>query len=110
MPYSTAASTADYPINYARVALGLETAHVFIAQTATLFIATTALVQAHSDYLTKPVKIIVPFPPGGTSDVMARMLADELTKSLKQPFIIENIGGAGGTIGTERASKMPADG
>ena len=52
----------------------------------------------------------MPFPLGGTSDVMARMLADELTKILKQPFIIENIGGAGGTIGIERASKIPADG
>ncbi len=65
---------------------------------------------AQSDYPNKPVKIIVTFPPGGTSDVMARMLADELTKSLKQPFIVENIGGAGGTIGTDRALKMPADG
>jgi tripartite-type tricarboxylate transporter receptor subunit TctC len=83
---------------------------VIIAQAATLFVASAGLAQAQSDYPTKPVKIIVPFPPGGTSDVMARMLADELTKSLKQPFIVENIGGAGGTIGTERASKMPADG
>ncbi|MDP1954097.1 MAG: tripartite tricarboxylate transporter substrate binding protein [Polaromonas sp.] len=65
---------------------------------------------AQADYPTKPVKIIVPFPPGGTSDVMARMLSDELTKSLKQPFVVENIGGAGGTIGTDRAVKLPADG
>ncbi len=65
---------------------------------------------AQADYPSKPVKVIVPFPPGGTSDVMARMLADELTKSLKQPFIVENIGGAGGTIGTDRAVKLPADG
>ncbi len=65
---------------------------------------------AQSDYPTKPVKIIVPFPPGGTSDVMGRMVADELTKILKQPFIIENIGGAGGVIGSERAAKMAPDG
>ena len=65
---------------------------------------------AQADYPNKPVKIIVTFPPGGTSDVLARMLAEELSKSLKQPFVIENIGGAGGTIGTERALKMPADG
>jgi tripartite-type tricarboxylate transporter receptor subunit TctC len=65
---------------------------------------------AQSDYPSKPVKIIVPFPPGGTSDIMGRMLADELTKILKQPFVVENIGGAGGVIGTERATKMPADG
>lgn len=68
----------------------------------------TALAQA--DYPNKPVKLIVPFPPGGTSDVMGRMIAEELGKILKQPFIIENIGGAGGVIGTERAVKMPADG
>lgn len=65
---------------------------------------------AQADYPNKPVKIIVTFPPGGTSDVLARMLAEELGKSLKQPFIVENIGGAGGTIGTDRALKMPADG
>ena len=58
----------------------------------------------------KPVKIVVPFPPGGTSDVMARMVSEELAKALKQPVIIENIGGAGGTIGTARAVKLPADG
>lgn len=65
---------------------------------------------AQSDYPNKPVKIIVTFPPGGTSDVMARMVADEMSKLLKQPFIVENIGGAGGTIGTDRALKLPADG
>ena len=65
---------------------------------------------AQADYPSKPVKVIVAFPPGGTSDVMARMLADELSKSLKQPFMVENIGGAGGTIGVERALKLPADG
>jgi len=67
-------------------------------------------VWAQADYPSKPVKVIVAFPPGGTSDVMARMLADELSKSLKQPFVVENIGGAGGTIGVERALKAPADG
>ena len=58
----------------------------------------------------KPVKLIVPFPVGGTSDVMARMVADELGKSLKQPFIIENRGGAGGTIGSAFAARQPGDG
>jgi tripartite-type tricarboxylate transporter receptor subunit TctC len=59
-----------------------------------------SLTFAQSDYPTKPVKIIVPFPPGGTSDVMGRMIADELTKSLKQPFLVENIGGAGAARAT----------
>ena len=70
--------------------------------------AASALAQA--DYPNKAVKIIVPFPAGGTSDVMGRMVADEMTKILKQPVVVENIGGAGGTIGTDRALKMPADG
>ena len=75
-----------------------------------LLLALPLLAGAQTDYPTKPVKIIVAFPPGGTSDVMARMVADELTKAFKQPVVVENIGGAGGTIGTERGAKMPADG
>ncbi len=81
-----------------------------IAVAAVLSAALAPTARAQADYPNKPVKIIVVFPPGGTSDVLARVLAEELGKSLKQPFIVENIGGAGGTIGTERALKMPADG
>jgi tripartite-type tricarboxylate transporter receptor subunit TctC len=58
----------------------------------------------------KPVKVICPFPAGGTSDIMARMVADALGKELGQQFIVENIGGAGGTIGTLRAKGMAPDG
>jgi tripartite-type tricarboxylate transporter receptor subunit TctC len=58
----------------------------------------------------KPVKIISPFPAGGTSDIMARMVADALGKELGQQFVVDNVGGAGGTIGTLRATKMAADG
>jgi tripartite-type tricarboxylate transporter receptor subunit TctC len=58
----------------------------------------------------KPVRLISPFPPGGTSDVMARLVAEPLGKELGQQIIVENIGGAGGTVGTLRAVKMPADG
>lgn len=74
-------------------------------------IALSALAQAQSqDYPNKPIKLIVPFPPGGTSDVMGRMVNDELAKILKQPVLVENVGGAGGVVGTERASKAAADG
>ena len=59
---------------------------------------------------TKPIKLVSPFPAGGTSDVMARMVAGALTKELGQQVIVENIGGAGGTIGTLRALQAPADG
>jgi tripartite-type tricarboxylate transporter receptor subunit TctC len=65
---------------------------------------------AQSDYPSRPIKLIVPFPAGGTSDVMGRLLSDELGKALKQPVVVENIGGAGGVIGTDRALRLPADG
>lgn len=65
---------------------------------------------AQADYPNKPIKLIVAFPPGGTSDVMGRLMAEELTKVLKQTVVVENIGGAGGIVGTDRAVKMPADG
>ena len=70
-------------------------------------IALSALAQ---DYPSKPIKIIVPFPPGGTSDVMGRMMAPELSKILNQPVVIENVGGAGDVVGTERGAKAAADG
>ena len=69
-----------------------------------------ALVFAQSDYPNRPIKLVVPFPPGGTSDVMGRLMADELSKILKQPVVVDNIGGAGGIVGTDRAIRLPADG
>jgi tripartite-type tricarboxylate transporter receptor subunit TctC len=71
-------------------------------------IATSSFAQA--DFPNKPIKIIVAFPPGGTSDVMARMVAEPLSRVLKQPVTVENIGGGGGVIGTERGVKAAADG
>jgi tripartite-type tricarboxylate transporter receptor subunit TctC len=65
---------------------------------------------AQDSWPSKPVKIISPFPAGGTSDIMARMVADALSKELGQQFIVDNIGGAGGTIGTLRAAKTTPDG
>jgi tripartite-type tricarboxylate transporter receptor subunit TctC len=54
---------------------------------------------------TRPVRIIVPFPPGGAIDAMTRLLAPVLSDTLGQPFMVENRGGAGGTIGTEAAAR-----
>jgi len=65
---------------------------------------------AQADYPNKPIKLIVAFPPGGTSDVMGRLMAEELGKVLKQPVLVESIGGAGGVIGIDRALKMSPDG
>jgi tripartite-type tricarboxylate transporter receptor subunit TctC len=65
---------------------------------------------AAASYPDKPVTIIVPFPAGGTSDVMGRLIGDELGKELGQPFIIENKGGAGGVIGSAQAARAKPDG
>ena len=83
---------------------------ISMVATAALSAALPLAAMAQADYPSKPVKIIVPFPPGGTSDVMGRMMSEELGKVLKQPVIIENIGGAGGVVGTERGSKVAPDG
>jgi tripartite-type tricarboxylate transporter receptor subunit TctC len=84
-----------------------------IAQSASVLIAsgtTAGAVFAQADYPSKPIKILVPFPPGGTSDVMGRMMAEPLSRVLKQPVTVENVGGGGGVIGTERGVKAAADG
>ena len=83
-----------------------------LLKTIFLTVAGLALTPAfgQSDYPNRPIKLVVPFPPGGTSDVMGRIMAEELGKLLKQPVVVDNIGGAGGIVGTDRAIKMPADG
>ncbi|HZP77156.1 MAG TPA: tripartite tricarboxylate transporter substrate binding protein [Pseudolabrys sp.] len=65
---------------------------------------------AADDYPSRPVKIIVPFGAGGPTDVFARAIADELQKSLKQSFVMENRPGAGSIIGTDLVAKSPPDG
>lgn len=65
---------------------------------------------AQTAWPSKPVKIIVPFAPGGTTDLLARAMAPELAKSFAQPFIVENRAGAGGNIGADLVAKSPADG
>ena len=62
------------------------------------------------NYPSKPVTMIVPFPAGGGSDILARIVAEHMRGSLGQPVIIENVGGAGGTIGTARVVRAAPDG
>ena len=65
---------------------------------------------AQAKFPDRPIKIIVPFPPGGGVDMTARLLMEPLSKELGQPIIVENKGGAGGIIGVEAMSHAPPDG
>jgi tripartite-type tricarboxylate transporter receptor subunit TctC len=62
------------------------------------------------DYPSKPIRLIVPYPPGGGTDVIARIVQPRLSEALGQPLVIENRGGAGGAVGTEAAAKSAPDG
>src|SRR5215212_9138504 len=61
-------------------------------------------------YPVKPIRMIVPFAPGGPNDILARLVSPKLTEQLGQSVVIENRGGAGGTIGMEMLAKLPGDG
>src|SRR5262245_45033846 len=65
---------------------------------------------AQDTYPVKPVRFIAPFPPGGTTDVLSRILAQKLTDGLGRQVVVENRPGAGSNIGHEVAAKAPPDG
>jgi tripartite-type tricarboxylate transporter receptor subunit TctC len=76
-----------------------------------LIVSALLCVSAHAQpYPNRPIKFIVPFPPGGNLDFIARTIQPKLSEALGQQVIIDNRGGAGGIIGAEYASKQPADG
>jgi tripartite-type tricarboxylate transporter receptor subunit TctC len=78
-----------------------------LALPATLALPGIAQAQA---WPARPVRMIVPFPPGGTTDVVARLVAQRLSVALGQSFVIENRAGAGGTLGSDLVAKSPPDG
>jgi tripartite-type tricarboxylate transporter receptor subunit TctC len=63
-----------------------------------------------ADWPTRPVRLILPFPPGGGTDILGRLIAEQLTANLGQPVVAENRGGAGGNVGAEAAAKSAPDG
>jgi tripartite-type tricarboxylate transporter receptor subunit TctC len=72
--------------------------------------AASAQSSTPAGYPSKPIRFIAPFPPGGTSDIIARVAAQKLTETLGRQVLVDNRGGASGTIGYELAAKAPADG
>jgi tripartite-type tricarboxylate transporter receptor subunit TctC len=69
-----------------------------------------AAAPAHADYPDHPIRLIVPFPPGGTVDLMGRLTSQILTETLRQSVVVENYGGAGGAIGGQRVAQAAPDG
>ena len=73
-------------------------------------LAAPAIVRAEASWPERPVKLVVPYGPGGSTDLVARPWAEKLTEAFGQQFVVENRGGASGIIGTEAVAKAPADG
>jgi tripartite-type tricarboxylate transporter receptor subunit TctC len=77
---------------------------------ALLALMTSAIAQPTTKYPTRPVRMIVPAPPGGTTDLLGRLVAERLAEALGQQVVVDNRGGAGGILGTELLARAPADG
>ena len=77
---------------------------------AALVLSFAGIAGAQAPYPTKPITMIVPFPPGGLADIVARPVAEAMSRDLGQPVVIENKGGAGGGIGMGLVAKSPPDG
>jgi tripartite-type tricarboxylate transporter receptor subunit TctC len=73
-------------------------------------VALTGLVQAQSPYPNKPIKLVVPFAPGGTTTILARLMAERMGQGLGQPMVVENKPGAGGNVGMDAVAKSASDG
>lgn len=75
-----------------------------------LLLAFAASIAAAQSYPSKPIHLIVPFPPGGPTDIVGRLVGQKLSEGLGQPVVVDNRPGAGGTVGSAAAAKAPADG
>jgi tripartite-type tricarboxylate transporter receptor subunit TctC len=72
--------------------------------------AVTAVTASAQDYPNRPITVVVPFPPGGSTTIVARIVADKMSEALGQSIVIDNRGGAGGTVGSRAVSKSAPDG
>ena len=87
----------------------MPTLPAMLLKAAGLLLALSTAVAAQ-DYPTKPVRLVIPFPPGGSNDIVGRLVATQLGERLGKQVVVENRGGAGGVVGTEMVAKSPPDG
>src|SRR5882757_6863869 len=87
----------------------ISTIRALALKTTALLFALTTIATAQ-DYPSKPVRVIIPFPPGGINDTVGRLVATQLSTRLGKQFVVDNRGGAGGIVGTELTANAPKDG
>ncbi len=84
--------------------------HLVLPAAVAALIAAMPVAKAQQDYPNKPIRLIIPFPPGGSNDVVGRMVATKLSERLGKQIIVDNRSGAGGVVGTEAAANAAPDG
>ncbi|HEY6705609.1 MAG TPA: tripartite tricarboxylate transporter substrate-binding protein, partial [Xanthobacteraceae bacterium] len=77
---------------------------------AVVALAVVTAAPCAAQYPDKPIRLLLPFPPGGTVDLVARLVTAQMAEELGRPFVIENKAGAGGVIATDATAKAPPDG
>ena len=88
----------------------LKTLGMLLALSMAPAVSPATAVAATDSYPSKPVRLIIPFPPGGSNDIVGRLIATKLSERLGKQVVVDNRGGAGGVLGTEMAAKSEPDG
>ena len=93
-----------------RILRNLATSVLLTAATGMAFIDCAQAQGAAAAYPARPIRMVVPFTPGGSTDILARSIGQELTRAWGQPVVIDNVPGAGGSLGADKVARAPADG